>query len=124
MYWNSLYVSKRINRWRLTLTWDVLKFLKKKKCLWKLKGLTLTWDVLKCNFEKPEFLGGYRLTLTWDVLKLINQISQILKEKRLTLTWDVLKLERVAQLKAEKEININMRCIEIAGNAEQLCKNW
>ena len=54
-----------------------------------------------------------RLTLTWDVLK--SAYNELTGGKRmwLTLTWDVLKwwLPRCSGFC--KEININMRCIEI-----------
>ena len=53
--------------------------------------LTLTWDVLKYVSESTEYLVNTWLTLTWDVLKSSRADSNYLW-KRLTLTWDVLKL--------------------------------
>ena len=107
---HMLYYTKP----RLTLTWDVLKWINPKDSdamnLW----LTLTWDVLKSNVSSlvPSFRLGIninmrcieikltewqqtdcrRLTLTWDVLKLSSIGTLLLSAMGLTLTWDVLKL--------------------------------
>ena len=55
MYWNSSDSSSNlIALKRLTLTWDVLKF------------------VSNCCLAITEF----RLTLTWDVLKWVSSLSQ------------------------------------------------
>ena len=48
MYWNS-YADNRQNGTtdRLTLTWDVLKYVRPISISYKSTRLTLTWDVLK-----------------------------------------------------------------------------
>ena len=53
----------------LTLTWDVLKFIKPNINKPRLIGLTLTWDVLKWNLYGLDSSSKLGLTLTWDVLK-------------------------------------------------------
>ena len=48
MYWNkSGKKGYRPSGHGLTLTWDVLKFMKYNDFLQTYPGLTLTWDVLK-----------------------------------------------------------------------------
>ena len=66
-------------------------------------------------FRSSMILLPIGLTLTWDVLKCGVITYGILLENRLTLTWDVLKCEPVSGIAAYIVININMRCIEIAG---------
>ena len=68
MKWHVAYVYYfRINR--LTLTWDVLKYVSRYDIVTCDNGLTLTWDVLKYGITFVErFLSAW-LTLTWDVLK-------------------------------------------------------
>ena len=48
MYWNNAPFSVCSNcKFRLTLTWDVLKFDYNLSVFDEYAGLTLTWDVLK-----------------------------------------------------------------------------
>ena len=47
MYWNKRKGSYIIAQVRLTLTWDVLKYLKGRCGVKSAPWLTLTWDVLK-----------------------------------------------------------------------------
>ena len=75
--------------------------------------LTLTWDVLKYAICLLFLYPCYRLTLTWDVLKYAVPASAPLIPLWLTLTWDVLKWKKVAEKAASFVINFNMRCIEI-----------
>ena len=136
MYWNqvgkkSIDKSNKINinmrcieiifrnngeniQTRLTLTWDVLKFIEDCYRSKKMSWLTLTWDVLK--WCKRILLGilKLRLTLTWDVLKSERVLDRYGSSRRLTLTWDVLKCARSRTVVViPLQININMRCIEI-----------
>ena len=54
---------------RLTLTWDVLKYIIKSTLAYACHWLTLTWDVLKLWCAVILYECFFRLTLTWDVLK-------------------------------------------------------
>ncbi len=48
MYWNRIMTfEKNESDYRLTLTWDVLKYNFKDDLVFDYNGLTLTWDVLK-----------------------------------------------------------------------------
>ena len=47
MYWNAVMTIFNVILSRLTLTWDVLKWLKQLKTNQQVTRLTLTWDVLK-----------------------------------------------------------------------------
>ena len=82
--------------------------------------LTLTWDVLKflvvCHMTSMKS----RLTLTWDVLKWHNVIMTMRISSWLTLTWDVLKFFKKLLAFWCFLININMRCIEMT-NYRDLC---
>ena len=75
--------------------------------------LTLTWDVLKCYNRDCKLRSNRRLTLTWDVLKYSKNKIYIWTYCRLTLTWDVLKYFYSVIIWRIKQININMRCIEM-----------
>ena len=71
MYWNNVTLTTDNHSFRLTLTWDVLKWLIKWWYLSSCIRLTLTWDVLKYKFYDYDKYRVERLTLTWDVLKWI-----------------------------------------------------
>ena len=75
--------------------------------------LTLTWDVLKWLYGAVIILICHRLTLTWDVLKFPISAFAFQPGLRLTLTWDVLKWDKGFKVYYNEQININMRCIEI-----------
>ena len=56
MYWNTSFTSVKLSTSRLTLTWDVLKYVH-----WQAKKnisqrLTLTWDVLKFMVYRKKLL--------------------------------------------------------------------
>ena len=55
---------------RLTLTWDVFKFIICFLVCGFIDRLTLTWDVFKYGLLISLKMEMYRLTLTWDVFKL------------------------------------------------------
>ena len=58
MYWNNRNNKKRANKlYRLTLTWDVLKFVSVAMPTAFASGLTLTWDVLKYNYQGIRCFG-------------------------------------------------------------------
>ena len=69
MYWNCGNHFAKLNRFRLTLTWDVLKYFSSPKKSYVISWLTLTWDVLKYSYISQRPYTAIRLTLTWDVLK-------------------------------------------------------
>ena len=70
MYWNNAPFSVCSNcKFRLTLTWDVLKWWTACNGIWDRGRLTLTWDVLKSWSITKGGEDGKGLTLTWDVLK-------------------------------------------------------
>ena len=74
--------------------------------------LTLTWDVFKFIIlpQFPQVI--VRLTLTWDVFKYLRYNLLTSKLLRLTLTWDVFKFYRYRTIKKVIHmINFNMRCI-------------
>ena len=76
---------------RLTLTWDVLKYIFSISVLW-LYGININMRCIEMKTGAPTIGYPYGLTLTWDVLKYIYYRSLSRKSLRLTLTWDVLKL--------------------------------
>ncbi len=47
MYWNSAFLYAAVIGNRLTLTWDVLKYIYLARFKRVTSRLTLTWDVLK-----------------------------------------------------------------------------
>ena len=47
MYWNLTDIDACLDEVRLTLTWDVLKYIYLAGFKRVTSGLTLTWDVLK-----------------------------------------------------------------------------
>ena len=69
MYWNERDILTSQYIFRLTLTWDVLKYGKIIQFRYPTARLTLTWDVLKFMSNIKALEPHFRLTLTWDVLK-------------------------------------------------------
>ena len=53
--------------------------------------LTLTWDVFKYIYIKNIEFFSPRLTLTWDVFKFFRMSAYVSCIFWLTLTWDVFK---------------------------------
>ena len=83
--------------------------------------LTLTWDVLKCNIVS--FVKFILNMININMRCIEIWINDLWKHvlSWLTLTWDVLKWVRATTIRKFNWININMRCIEIILT---ICISW
>ena len=108
-------------RWRLTLTWDVLKYVRRlsirflllqininMRCIemWLCWSITELWRQININMRCIEiFISifdwscAHWLTLTWDVLKFERIIEWMDEYYWLTLTWDVLKCRQIDSIR-------------------------
>ena len=91
MYWNNIKdTSIMIKYLRLTLTWDVLKWLLYLYGWHKRYRLTLTWDVLKYVCNTLIYCMG-EININMRCIEMRKARGEPSASKWLTLTWDVLK---------------------------------
>ena len=113
MYWNDDSLIDETSADLININMRCIEIIERKWEQWDRYRLTLTWDVLKWHNVMLITRILRRLTLTWDVLKCFGFIFRSRFRFWLTLTWDVLKSRLSNVLVDIDKININMRCIEI-----------
>ena len=135
MYWNFRGCCRFCLRFRLTLTWDVLKpknwaaesetgsrinfnmgcieTIFRVLCLYKvLYRLTLTWDVLKLFLLSCSLFVAIMINFNMGCIETYPIRLMPCIQMRLTLTWDVLKPGHKKWYYRRLQINFNMGCIE------------
>ena len=69
MYWNKGMLCKSMLLIKININMRCIEMLYSEALHSDLFRLTLTWDVLKWKIREQSGLTQQRLTLTWDVLK-------------------------------------------------------